>query len=138
MSHIKPNLWNNVINTNLTSNYRLIRSLEQLLRSSAKSKVLFILDKETKNNKPFHIPYLVSKEGLKKLAKIWAKEISHSNIVVYSCYPPKMSTSLRKTLIPGSKDSQFVNPNTIAKKIIDNLFINKEINKGKVNKISFN
>ena len=49
-----------------------------------------------------------------------------------------MSTSLRKTLIPGSKDSQFVNPNTIAKKIIDNLFINKEINKGKVNKISFN
>ena len=138
LSHLKPDTWDNVIKTNLTSNYRLIRSLEQLLKLSKEGKALFVLDKETNKNKPFHIPYSVSKEGLKKLAKIWAKEISHSNIDVYFCYPPKMNTSLRKTIIPGSKDTQFDNPSIIAKKIIHNLLKNKRNNIGKVNKILFN
>ena len=137
LSHIKPDTWDNIIKTNLTSNYRLIRSLEQLLKSSKESKVLFILDKETKENKPFHIPYSVSKVGLKKLAQIWAKEISHTHIGVYFCYLPKMNTYLRKTLIPGSKEDQFANPSNIAEKIIDNLFKDKNINKGKIRKISF-
>jgi len=137
LSHIKPDTWDNIIKTNLTSNYRLIRSLEQLLKSSKESKVLFILDKETKEDKPFHIPYSVSKVGLKKLAKIWAREISHTHIGVYFCYLPKMNTYLRKTLIPGSMEDQFANPSNIAEKIIDNLFKDKNINKGKIKKISF-
>ena len=32
LSHLKPNAWNNIINFNLTINYRLIRSFEHLLK----------------------------------------------------------------------------------------------------------
>ena len=45
LSHLKPNAWNNIINFNLTINYRLIRSFEHLLKLSKDAKCLFILDK---------------------------------------------------------------------------------------------
>ena len=57
LSHLKPDIWEKVINFNLTLNYRLIRSCEHLLKSSKDAKCLFILDKETKEDKPYHIPY---------------------------------------------------------------------------------
>ena len=34
LSHLEPDTWDNVIKTNLTSNYRLIMSLEKLLKLS--------------------------------------------------------------------------------------------------------
>jgi NAD(P)-dependent dehydrogenase (short-subunit alcohol dehydrogenase family) len=134
ISHLKPDIWEKILKTNLTTNYRLIRSFEHLLKLSKNGKALFILDKETKHNKPFHIPYSVSKEGLDKLITIWAQEVSIHKIGVYSSYPPKMNTSLRKKIIPGANNSEFENPEIIAKKIIKG-FINKKINFGKVSQI---
>ena len=121
LSHLKPNAWNNIINFNLTINYRLIRSFEHLLKLSKDAKCLFILDKEVNENKPYHIPYSVSKAGLEKMITIWAKEVIKDNINVYYCFVPRMNTFLRKTIIPGLKESDFKNPRDVSKKVIDNL-----------------
>ena len=121
LSHLKPNAWNNIINFNLTINYRLIRSFEHLLKLSKDAKCLFILDKEVNENKPYHVPYSVSKAGLKKMITIWAKEVTKDNINIYYCFAPRMNTFLRKSIIPGLKESDFKNPEDISKRIIDNL-----------------
>jgi len=134
ISHVKPDIWEKIIKTNLTTNYRLIRSFEQLLKLSKNGKALFILDKETKTNKPFHIPYSVSKEGLNKLITIWAQEVSIHEIGVYTCYPPRMDTSLRKKIIPGVKSSELENPQVVAKKIIKG-FVSKKIKFGKIKQL---
>ena len=121
LSHLKPDIWEKVINFNLTLNYRLIRSFEQLLKSSKDAKCLFILDKETKEDKPYHIPYSVSKAGLEKMISIWAKEVLKDNIDIHYCFAPRMNTFLRKTIIPGLNESDFNNPEEISEIIIENL-----------------
>ena len=121
LSHLKPNIWEKVINFNLTLNYRLIRSFEHLLKSSKDAKCLFILDKEAKEDKPYHIPYSVSKVGLEKMISIWAKEVSKDNINIHYCFAPRMNTFLRKTIIPGLDESDCNNPDEISKVIIENL-----------------
>ena len=92
-----------------------------LLKLSKDAKCLFILDKEVNENKPYHIPYSVSKAGLKKMITIWAKEVTKDNINIYYCFAPRMNTFLRKTIIPGLKESDFKNPEDVSKKIINNL-----------------
>ena len=121
LSHLKPKVWDNIINFNLTINYRLIRSFEHLLKSSQDAKCLFLLDKEVNKNKPYHIPYSVSKAGLEKMITIWAKEIAKDNINIYYCFAPRMNTFLRKTIIPGLRKSEFKNPKDVSKKIIEGL-----------------
>ena len=51
---------------------------------------------------------------------IWAKEVTKDNINIYYCFAPRMNTFLRKTIIPGLKESDFKNPEDVSKKIIDN------------------
>ena len=67
LSHLKPDDWDKIINLNLTTNFRLIRSFEHLLKLSTSASCLFILDKEVNENKPYHAPYSVSKAGLNPL-----------------------------------------------------------------------
>lgn len=127
LSHLKPDVWDKIINLNLTTNFRLIRSFEHLLKLSTSASCLFILDKEVNENKPYHAPYSVSKAGLKKMISIWAKEVKKDNINVHYCYVPRMNTFLRKKIVPGLNDKDFTSPKIVAKKIVESLLkFNKE------------
>ena len=130
LAHLKPDDWDKVINLNLTTNFRLIRSLENLLKLSKSASCLFILDQEVNEDKPYNAPYSASKAGLKKMIAIWAKEVAKDNINVHYCHVPRMNTFLRKKIVPGLNDKDFKSPKIVAQKIIENLlkFNKKEKN----------
>ena len=118
-----------VININLLSNHRLIRSLDALLKKSVFCKAIFLSSSLATNPKSFWGAYAISKSGLEHMIKIWAEENSHNNLSITIVNPGKTDTKMRAKAMPGENKENLKKPEEVAKKIIDLIFLNK-VNKG--------
>lgn len=100
--------WDDVIATNLTANYRLIRSVDPLLRLSAAPRVLFVTDSVGRRPKPNWGAYAVSKAGLDTLATLYAAEVARTPIRVNRIDPGPLDSGIRRTAYPG--EPRFTQP----------------------------
>ena len=66
--------WDKLIEINLSSNWKLLKEIEPLLRNSEKPKVLFFTDKSISDGKPYFHAFAVAKAGLESLAETYANE----------------------------------------------------------------
>ena len=85
LHHLDPKTWDDVIAVNVTANWRLIRSLDPLLRRSAAGRVAFITSGAASlaELRAYWGPYAVSKAALDALARTYAAEtVNTSNIRV--------------------------------------------------------
>lgn len=114
ISHIDHKDWQEVMQVNLTANYRLIRAFEPLLRLSPAGRALFISCEEAKKAKAFWGLYAASKAGLEAMVACWAEELSHTPIKVATLDPKPMGTKLRGNAFPGKKPSDWPHPNAYA------------------------
>lgn len=114
LSHTKTAEWEKIISTNLTANWRLIRSLHPLLERAEKSIVRFIgCDGAGEDSEAFWGPYNASKAGLEALVNAYRQEAAHNNIHVEMVTPPPMPTVLRRKAYPG-EDQQHLSSTTSA------------------------
>ena len=104
-----------VINVNLISNHRLIRSFDSLLKNSASPKAFFLTSSVAKKAKPFWGAYAVSKASLEHMVKIWSEENKQTNLSISIIDPGKTNTKMRKQAMPGEDKSDLQNPNEVAK-----------------------
>ncbi len=76
LAHADPKDWNKVMAVNVTANWRLIRSLDPLLRASSAGRALFITSgaAHRARMKPYWGPYAVSKAALEAIARTYAAE----------------------------------------------------------------
>jgi len=114
-----------VINVNLLSNHRLIRSMDALLKKSIFSKALFLSSSVASNPKSFWGAYAISKAGLNHMVKIWATENKNNNLSITIVNPRKTRTKMRAQAIPGEDQQNLQSPEKVAKKIINLIFLNK-------------
>ena len=124
-----------VINVNLISNHRLIRSFDSLLKNSASPKAFFLTSSVAKKAKPFWGAYAVSKASLEHMVKIWSEENKQNNLSISIIDPGKTNTKMRKQAMPGEDKSDLQNPNEVAKKIVK-IIISDEIYKAKTIEIN--
>ncbi|HEX9906584.1 MAG TPA: SDR family NAD(P)-dependent oxidoreductase, partial [Propylenella sp.] len=82
LGHIPPKVWDDVIAVNVTANWRLIRSLDPLLRQSDAGRALFISSGAARACRPFWGAYSVSKAALEALARTYAAEVAKTPIRV--------------------------------------------------------
>ena len=68
-----------VLNVNLISNHRLIRSFDALLKKSKNPKALFLTSSVSLKPKAFWGAYSISKAALNHMIKIWSLENKHNN-----------------------------------------------------------
>ena len=85
-----------VININLISNHRLIRSLEPLLKNSDQPKAFFLSSTVADEVRPFWGAYAVSKASLQHMVKIWSMENKNNNLSISIINPGKTNTKMRK------------------------------------------
>ena len=109
----------NVINVNLISNHRLIRSFDALLKKSKLPKALFLTSSVSFKPKPFWGGYSISKVALNHMIKLWALENTHNNFSICTIEPGKTNTKLRKKGIPGEDISNLLSPQVVAKSIVE-------------------
>jgi len=122
LHHLDPKTWDDVIAVNVTANWRLIRSLDPLLRRSAAGRVAFITSGVASRPelRAYWGPYATSKAALDALARTYAAEtINTSNIRVMLIDPGALRTRMRATAMPGEDPSRLRAPEELALKIVE-------------------
>jgi NAD(P)-dependent dehydrogenase (short-subunit alcohol dehydrogenase family) len=69
VSHMEVKAWDKVVATNITANWRLIRSFEPLLKRSDAGRAIFVTSGAAHKNKPYWGGYAMSKAALEALVK---------------------------------------------------------------------
>ena len=104
---------------NVTANWRLIRSLDPLLRASGAGRVVFITSgaAHRETMKPFWGPYAVSKAALEAIARTYASEVA-GGVTVMLANPGPLRTRMRAQAMPGEDPMTLRTPEEFAKKCL--------------------
>ncbi|MBT5185211.1 MAG: SDR family NAD(P)-dependent oxidoreductase, partial [Kordiimonadaceae bacterium] len=102
ISHLKPKVWQQLMDLNVTANYRLIRSLDPLLRAADNGRAIFVGSSNiARDPRHFWGGYATSKAALECLVKTYALEIEKSNLRVNILNPGAIRTAMRARAVPG-------------------------------------
>lgn len=108
--HFDPKVWQEVVDVNLTANWRLIRSLDPLLRLSAAGRAIFVTCRVARELMPYWGAYAASKAGLEAMVRIYAGEITKTSVAANLIDPGIMRTALRAHAFPGEDRSKLALP----------------------------
>jgi NAD(P)-dependent dehydrogenase (short-subunit alcohol dehydrogenase family) len=121
LTHLAPKVWDELMAVNLTANWRLIRSLDQLLRLSDAGRALFMSSGAAVYNRPFWGGYAVSKAALDALVKTYAAELTGTTVRVNLLYPGPTRTGMRAQAMPGEDPMSLPAPEELCPLIIEML-----------------
>jgi NAD(P)-dependent dehydrogenase (short-subunit alcohol dehydrogenase family) len=121
VNSITPRAWSQNLEINLTANWRLIRSLEPLLRASPSGRAVFVSSGIVDRPRAFWAHYAASKAGLDALVRCWADEVENTAIRVNLINPGPMRTKMRSTIFPGEDPMSLPPPEAMAPLLADML-----------------
>jgi len=114
LGHVEPNTFDEVIATNVTANWRFLRSFDTLLKASENGRVLFTTSAIARSRKPFWGPYAMSKSAVETMAAIYAAECTNTDIKINLYDPGPVRTSMRAQAMPGEDEGDLVHPQELA------------------------
>ena len=112
--HIDPKLWGEIIDLNLTANWRLIRAMDPLLRAAATGRAIFVTSRLARDALPYYGPYAVAKAGLETLVRIYAGEVARTTVRANLIDPGIVRTRLRARIFPGENPAALPAPESVA------------------------
>lgn len=101
MSHVKPEDFADVMNTNLSVNWQLIRYMEPLLRQSDAGRAIFVTSSVARTPRAYWSAYAVSKAALECMVRTWAEELRNTPIRANLYDPGGTATRMRAQAFPG-------------------------------------
>jgi NAD(P)-dependent dehydrogenase (short-subunit alcohol dehydrogenase family) len=113
LGHIDPATWTEVVDLNLTANWRLIRAMDPLLRAAPAGRAIFVTAGVAHGIRPYWGPYAVSKAGLEMLVKIYAGEITQTRVRANLIDPGIVRTRLRARAFPGEDPAHLPPPESV-------------------------
>jgi len=117
--HLDPTLWGEILDLNLTANWRLIRAMDPLLRAAEHGRAMFVTDALARNPLPYYGVYAVSKTGLETLVRIYAGELGLTRVRVNLIDPGTVRTRLRAQIFPGENPETVPPPETVTDAFIE-------------------
>lgn len=118
---IEPKTFDDVMAVNMTANYRLIRSLDLLLRASPSGRALFMTSGVAVSRRAYWSAYAASKAALEAYVQSYAKEVSVTNLKVNLMNPGATRTAMRAKAMPGEDPNSLPQPADIAPLIVQML-----------------
>jgi len=119
LPHITQESWDRVITTNLTANWRLIRSIDPVLRKSDAGRGIFVTCPASSGEQAYWGPYAASKAGLEALVKTYAHELANTDAKVNLINPGIVQTALRAKAFPGETPEKLATPEDVAPLFIE-------------------
>jgi NAD(P)-dependent dehydrogenase (short-subunit alcohol dehydrogenase family) len=114
LGHITAEAWDEVLQINLTANWRLIRTLDPLLRASDAGRAIFVSSGAAVRPHAYWGPYAVSKAGLEALVRTYAEEVANTPMRVNMLNPGPTRTTMRAQAYPGEDPATLRTPEDIA------------------------
>ncbi len=119
VSNADPRGFGKVERTNFTAVYRLIRSLEPLLKASDSGRVIHLTTSLATTPRAFWGAYAATKAGAEALMKVWADEIESTPVRISIVDPGRMRTAMRAQAYPGEDPMELPHPSEIAPLIVE-------------------
>lgn len=101
IGHIDPKIFEQVMAVNVTANWRLIRSLDPLLRRSDAGRAIFVTSGASRRPVAYWSAYAASKAALDMMVGVYAAEVAHTQVRVNLYNPGPMPTGMRREAFPG-------------------------------------
>lgn len=114
LGHIDPKDWAELLDINVTANWRLIRSMDLLLKQSDAARAIFVTSGAAGKHKPHWGGYAVTKAALEELVLTYANEARLSSIKVNMIDPGPIRTHMRAKAVPGEDPASLPAPEDIA------------------------
>lgn len=119
LPHVTADAWTSVLDVNLTANWRLIRTLDPLLRRSDAGRAIFVGSAAAAEPTAYWGPYATSKAGLETLVKTYAEEVENTAVRVNLIYPGPVRTAMRAKAFPGEDPTTLPTPEDVAPMFVD-------------------
>ena len=119
LGHIAPETWAEVMDVNVTANWRLIRSLDPLLRQSNAGRAIFVTSGVTAGAHAYWGAYAVTKAALEMLVKVYGAEIAKTNVRANLVSPGVVRTGMRASAFPGEDPMSLPAPEEITDVFVD-------------------
>jgi NAD(P)-dependent dehydrogenase (short-subunit alcohol dehydrogenase family) len=119
VGHLDPKGWDMIMATNLTANWRLIRSMDPLLRRAEAGRAIFLTSSLAKTHRAFWGGYAASKAGLEAVVGCYDDEMENTTVRAVCVDPGAMRTRMRAGAFPGEDPQTVPAPDTLVPLIID-------------------
>jgi len=119
LGHVEPKAWDEVMAVNVTANWRLIRSLDPLLRQSDAGRAVFVTSGAAVNRRAYWGPYSVSKSALEALVQTYARETEITPVKTNLFNPGPIRTAMRARAMPGEDPATLPTPDAVVPAILD-------------------
>lgn len=115
LPHLAPEVFERTLAVNATAAFRLIRSLDPLLRAAPAGRAVFVTGGVPEGMlAAYWGAYAAGKAALEALVRSYAAEIAHTALRVNLVDPGPMRTRLRERAFPGEDAATLAPPETVA------------------------
>ena len=113
IAQVKPAEWAEVLDVNLTANWRLVRSMDPLLRAADAGRAMFVTSSVGHAVRAYWATYAVSKAALEALVGTYAAEVRKTSLKVNLVDPGRVRTAMRAKAYPGEDPMTLKTPDEI-------------------------
>ena len=117
--HLDQKVWDEVMAVNVTANYRLLRSMDALLRMSEAGRAVFVTSGVAHSAPAYWGAYSISKAALNAMVKTYAAEVSTTNIRANLFSPGPTRTKMRAQAMPGEDPMSLPTADEVATKLVE-------------------
>jgi NAD(P)-dependent dehydrogenase (short-subunit alcohol dehydrogenase family) len=118
IGHVEAKVFEKVMTINVNATWRLIRSVDPLLRLSDAGRAVVMSSNAAHSARAFWGPYAASKAAVETLMRCWADETRNLPLRVNAFDPGPTRTAMRAQAVPGEDPSTRPHPSEIAAKIV--------------------
>ncbi len=119
LGHISVKDFQELLDINVTANWRFIRTLDPLLKASDAGRVIIVSSGSNGKDKAYWGGYMMSKAAVENIALTYSNENKITNINVNVINPGPIRTSMRAKAAPGEDPDDLPTPDDIAKLFVD-------------------
>jgi NAD(P)-dependent dehydrogenase (short-subunit alcohol dehydrogenase family) len=118
LGHVDPKVFEDVMAVNVTANWRLIRSLDPLLRASDAGRAIFVTSGLAQKCWPYWGPYSISKAALEAMVRTYAAECETTSIRANCFSPGATRTKMRAQAMPGEDPETLPSAENVASQVV--------------------
>ncbi len=118
IGHVEAKMFENVVNVNITATWRLIRTVDLLLRKSDAGRAVIVSSGSAHSARAFWAPYAASKAAVEALARSWADETKNLPLRVNIFDPGTSRTAMRAQAVPDENPETVMHPSETARYIL--------------------
>lgn len=118
IGQMKVKDFDEVIDVNVKSVWRLMRTTDRLLRKSDAGRAIIMSSGAAHSAKAFWGPYAASKAAVEALSRSWAHETQNTPLRVNSVNPGATATRMRARAMPGEDPATLPTAAEVASKIV--------------------